>query len=71
MNTIYDNTQQDANNKYLNFVRKEAITLIKLVDNSESDYLYSKPVFHVVLKVFSISNNTADVHILLLKFRVT
>jgi uncharacterized Zn-finger protein len=52
-------------------VRKEAITLIRLVENSDYDDLYSSPQCHVVSKAFSMSKNTAAIDILLLKFRVT
>jgi hypothetical protein len=51
--------------------RKELINLIKHAENFKLDNLYSKPGCHVVSKVFSISNNTAAVDILMLKFRVT
>jgi hypothetical protein len=50
--------------------RKEAISLMSLAKNSNSENLYSKPECHVVLKAFSISKNTAAINILLLKFRV-
>jgi hypothetical protein len=57
----------------LNFRRErnELMSLIKLVGNSSSDNLYSKPGCHVVSKAFSISKNTAAVDILLLKLSVT
>jgi hypothetical protein len=44
----------------LNFIceRKEPISLIKLVENSNLDNLYSKPECHVVSKAFSMSKNT-------------
>jgi hypothetical protein len=47
--------------------RKEAISIVRLVKNSNSDNLYSRPECHVVSKVLSISKNTVAV----LKFRVT
>jgi hypothetical protein len=40
-------------------VRKEAISLMRLVENSTSDNLYSRPECHVVSKGFSIPKNTA------------
>jgi hypothetical protein len=57
----------------LNFLceRKEPKSLIELVENSNLDNLYSKPEYHVVSKAFSMSKNTANVDILLLKLRVT
>jgi hypothetical protein len=57
----------------LNFVceRKEPISLIKLVENSNLDNFYSKPECHVVSKASSMSKNIAAIDILLLKFRVT
>jgi hypothetical protein len=51
-------------------VGKEATTTMRLVENSNSDYLYYRPECHVVLKALSISTNTAAVEIMLLKFRV-
>jgi hypothetical protein len=61
--------------KTLNIVSvgKEGIGLMRLVENCtcNSDNLYSGLECHVVSKALSISKNTADVHILLLKFRVT
>jgi hypothetical protein len=51
--------------------RKELMSLIKLVENSNLDNLYSKPECHVVSKDFSMSKNTAAVDKLLLKLRVT
>jgi hypothetical protein len=56
--------------KTLNFlsVRKEAISLMKIVENS--DNWYSRPQRRVS-KVFSIFKNTTAIDILLLKFRVT
>jgi hypothetical protein len=47
----------------LNFLcdRKELISIIKLIENSNLDSLYSKPVCHVVSKAFSMSKNTAAV----------
>jgi hypothetical protein len=51
--------------------RKELISLIKLVKNSNLDNLYNKPECRVVSKAFLISKNTAAVDILLFKLRVT
>jgi hypothetical protein len=51
--------------------RREPISLIKLVENSNLDNLYSKPECHVVSEAFSMFKNTADVDILLLKLKVT
>jgi hypothetical protein len=45
--------------------------LIKLVENSYLDNLYTKPVYHAVSKAFSMCKNTAAVDILLLKLTVT
>jgi hypothetical protein len=55
----------------LNFCceRKEPISLIRLVENFNFDYLYSRPECHVVSKAFSMSKNTAAVDILVLKLR--
>jgi hypothetical protein len=49
----------------LNFLceRKEPKSLIKLVENTNLDMLYSKPWCHVVSKAFSMSKNTAAVEI--------
>jgi hypothetical protein len=47
------------------------MSLIKLVENSNLDNLYSNAECHVVSKAFSISKNTAAVDMLLLKLRVT
>jgi hypothetical protein len=47
------------------------MSLIKLVENSNSDNIYSKPECHMGSKAFSMSKNTAAVDILLLKLRVT
>jgi hypothetical protein len=47
--------------------RKELISLIKLIEISNLDSLYSKPACHVVSKAFSMPKNTAAVDILLLK----
>jgi hypothetical protein len=49
---------------------KEAISLMRLVNNTNSHNLYSRPERHVALKTTSISKNTAAINILLLKFRV-
>jgi hypothetical protein len=56
----------------LNFllVKKEEISLTRLVENCSSDSLYSRPRCHVVSKA-SLSENTAGVDIFLLKFRET
>jgi hypothetical protein len=51
--------------------RKELMSLIKLVECSNFDNIYSKPECNVVSKAFSMSKNTAAVDILLLKLRVT
>jgi hypothetical protein len=51
--------------------RKELMSLIKLVQNSNLDILYSKPHCHVLLMAISMCKNTAAVDILLLKLRVT
>jgi hypothetical protein len=58
--------------KTLNFLseRKELISWIKLVENSNFDIFYSNPECHEVSNVFSMSENTAAIHILLLKLRV-
>jgi hypothetical protein len=44
--------------KTLNFlsVRREAISLLRLVKNCDSDNLYSRPECHVVSKAISVSN---------------
>jgi hypothetical protein len=57
----------------LNFllVKKEAISLTRLVENYNSDSLYSRPGCHVVPKAFSMSKNTAAIDTLLLNFRET
>jgi hypothetical protein len=57
----------------LNFLRqrKEPISLIKLVENSNLDYFYSKRDCHVISKTFSMSKNTAVIGIIMLKLRVT
>jgi hypothetical protein len=56
---------------HVNFllVKKEAIGLTRLVENCNSDSLYSRSGCHVVSKAFWMSQNTAAVYILLLKFR--
>jgi hypothetical protein len=46
-------------------------SLIRLLENFNLDYLYSKPRYHVVSEAPSISKNAATVDILLLKFKVT
>jgi hypothetical protein len=51
--------------------RKELVSLIKLVENSHLDNLYSNPLCHAVSNAFSISKNTAAVDISLLKLKVT
>jgi hypothetical protein len=38
-------------------MRKEAISVMRLVENSNSDNLYRRPECHVVSKAFSISKN--------------
>jgi hypothetical protein len=57
----------------LNFllVKKEVISLTRLVKNCNSDSIYSRPGCHVVSKAFSMSKNTAAVDLLLLKVRET
>jgi hypothetical protein len=57
----------------LNFLRerKELISLSKLVKNFNSEFLYSKPRFHVLSNAISMSKNTAAVDMLLLKSKVT
>jgi hypothetical protein len=52
-------------------VRKEAVSLMRLVKNYNSDKLYCRPECHVVLNAFSISKNSTPSDILLFKFRVT
>jgi hypothetical protein len=49
----------------LNFLceKKEPISFIKLVENSNLDNLYSKPECHVLSNAFSMSKNTAAVDI--------
>jgi Na+-transporting NADH:ubiquinone oxidoreductase subunit NqrF len=47
------------------------MSLMKLVENSNLDNLYSKSECHVVLKAYSMSSYTTAVDILLLKLRVT
>jgi hypothetical protein len=42
-------------------VKKEAIGLMRLIGNCNSDSLYSRPRCHVVSKAFSMSKNTAAV----------
>jgi hypothetical protein len=56
----------------LNFLweRKELISLIRLIENVNLDNLYSKPKCQVVANAFLISENTAAVDMLLLKFKV-
>jgi hypothetical protein len=56
----------------LNFqlVRKEVISLMRLVEKANSDNLWSRPECHVLWKAFSVYRNTAAVDMLLLKFRV-
>jgi hypothetical protein len=49
--------------------RKELMSWIKLVENSNLDNLYSKPDCHAVSKAFLTSKNTAAIDILLLKLR--
>jgi hypothetical protein len=51
--------------------RKDLISCINLVENSNFDNLYSRPECHVVSKAFLMSKNTAAVDILLLKLRIT
>jgi hypothetical protein len=51
-------------------VRNEVISFVKFAGNCYFVILYSKPGCHVVSKAFSMSRNTATVHMLLLKFIV-
>jgi hypothetical protein len=51
--------------------RKALMSLIKLVENSNLNNLYSKPECHVVSEAFSMTKSTATIDILLLKLRVT
>jgi hypothetical protein len=51
-------------------VRKERISLMKLVENYISDNSFCGPESQVVLKAFSMLKNTAAIDILL-KFSVT
>jgi hypothetical protein len=69
---IFLDVQISPSIKALNIVsvRKEAISLMRLVENSYSDNLCSRPECHVVSKPFSISKNTGAVDILLI-FTVT
>jgi hypothetical protein len=57
----------------LNFLseRKELMSLIRLSENFNFDNLYNKPRCYVVSEAFPISENTATVDMLLLKFKVT
>jgi hypothetical protein len=57
--------------KTLNFliVRKDAVSLMRLVEKINSYNLLSRPMCHVLSKAFSISKDTVAVDILLLKFR--
>jgi hypothetical protein len=66
--TIFLGIDNSPSSRTLNFlaVRKEAISLMRFVKNSDSYNLYSRPECHVV----SISKNTEAIDILLLKFRV-
>jgi hypothetical protein len=52
-------------------VKKEAISLMRLIGNCNTDSLYSRSWCHVASKAFSMSKNIAAVDILLLKFRET
>jgi hypothetical protein len=47
------------------------MNLTKLVENSNLDNLYRNPGCHVLLRIFSMSKNTAAIDMLLLKLRVT
>jgi hypothetical protein len=51
--------------------RKEIISLIRLIENFNSDILYSKPRLKVVSKAFSISKNAPTVDMPLLKLEMT
>jgi hypothetical protein len=58
----------------LNFLweRKEPISLIRLIENFNSNNLYSKPRCHVISKdFFSLTKTITAVDMLLLKFKVT
>lgn len=48
-----------------------AISIMRLVDNSNSDSLCTRQKCCVVPKAFSMSKNTAAIEILLLKFKLT
>jgi hypothetical protein len=63
---IFLGVENSPSNKKLNFlsVRKEAISLMSLVENYKSYNLYRRPECHVVSKAFSISKKTAAVEIL-------
>jgi hypothetical protein len=47
---------------------RKATSLMRLVENSDSDNLHCRPECYVVSQASSISKNTAAVDILLLKF---
>jgi hypothetical protein len=47
------------------------MSVIKLVENSNLDNLYSKPECYVLSKAFSMSKNNVAVDKLLMKLRVT
>jgi hypothetical protein len=71
--TISLGTESSPSTKTLNFlfVRKETISFMRLVENSNSDNLYGRLGCHIVSKAFLMLKNTITVDILLLKFRVT
>jgi hypothetical protein len=50
---------------------RKAISLMKLVENYNSEHLYSRPECHGVSEASSTSNITVAVDMLLLKFRMT
>jgi hypothetical protein len=50
--------------------RKERISFIRLIENVNSDNLYSKLRCRILSKAFSIFKSTAGVNILLLKFKL-
>jgi hypothetical protein len=60
----------DRNSELSLWQKNKPINLIRLIENSNSDNLYSKPRCRVVSKAYSIYKNTATVDILLLKFKV-
>jgi hypothetical protein len=59
--TIFLGDESSLSIETLNFLFLiiEAISLIRLVENFNSDYFYSRPGCHVVSKAFPIFKNTA------------